>query len=237
MDDEIEYSLPHFALCLILGFTFVMIGSIYGLGFIGNIFMYFETYFHEMSHALVTLFLNGNVNEIVINEDSSGHCLSAHFTDGPFVLIAMAGYLGASIFGCLLFFSERIFKGNKYHFKSALLSMIFISFFYLRLEWTTFFITFFIFVCFVYFFFQKSNLVETLFLKTIGLTIMIGACVSPLVLLDIHDGDALIVHEITGYAYNSIVYFWNFFAIFILSFSLIVEHLILTKKEGTYVTR
>ena len=235
MDDKVEYKLSHFCLSFLIGMLLVVLEGVYMF----SLSMYFETYFHEMSHALTTLFLNGNVNEIVINPSGSGHCLSSHNVVETFGLISISGYMGASIFGCLLFFSERIFGNKKYHFKSALLAMIAVSFFYMKVELPTLLITSFVFISFTYMFFQKHEIVETVFLKTIGIIIMVGACISPSFLFDIPGGggDALLVQEFFSFSYNGIIYFWTFFSMFVFTLSLTIEYLIITKKEGTYATR
>lgn len=72
-------------------------------------FKLFTTWVHECSHALMTLMVGGNVMNIVIDPDTSGRTLSmvpsTHIAQG---LVSSAGYLGASVVGCLLMAATRV---------------------------------------------------------------------------------------------------------------------------------
>lgn len=72
-------------------------------------FKLFTTWVHECSHALVTLVVGGNVMSIIIDPDTSGRTLSlvpsGHLAQG---LVSSAGYLGASVVGCLLMAATRV---------------------------------------------------------------------------------------------------------------------------------
>jgi len=71
-------------------------------------FKLFTTWVHECGHAVMTLLLGGSVSSIVIEPDTSGVTRSlipsARIAQG---LVASAGYLGASIVGCLLMIAAR----------------------------------------------------------------------------------------------------------------------------------
>ncbi|WP_017445312.1 M50 family metallopeptidase [Gayadomonas joobiniege] len=70
---------------------------------------WFETYFHEVSHALVTLLTGGSVVNISLNIDGSGLCLSQ---GGSQFLIALSGYLGACGFAVL--FAKLALKAKQW---------------------------------------------------------------------------------------------------------------------------
>ena len=71
-------------------------------------FRLFTTWVHECGHAIVTVLLGGSVNSIMIETDTSGVTRSlvpaSRIMQG---LVASAGYLGASVAGCLLLAAAR----------------------------------------------------------------------------------------------------------------------------------
>ena len=72
-------------------------------------FKLFTTWVHETSHALMTLLVGGRVTAVTIQPDTSGltHGLvpAGRMASG---LVASAGYLGASIVGCVLMAATRV---------------------------------------------------------------------------------------------------------------------------------
>ena len=61
----------------------------------------FVTFVHEAGHSLAALLTGGQVAGFEVSPDGSG---SAMISGGSIALIAPAGYLGAALFGSLLFF-------------------------------------------------------------------------------------------------------------------------------------
>ncbi len=59
------------------------------------------TSLHEMGHALFALASGGSVNSLQINQDGSGHCVTA---GGSAAMTLMGGYIGSAIFGNILFY-------------------------------------------------------------------------------------------------------------------------------------
>ncbi len=70
-------------------------------------FQQFETMLHEMSHALACVFTGGSVSGLTIVEDGNGHG-GLTFTRGgiPFIY-SQAGYIGETLWGCLLIAISR----------------------------------------------------------------------------------------------------------------------------------
>ncbi len=60
--------------------------------------------FHELSHALMTIFTGGEVVSLQLSSDQGGMVLSR---GGNRFLILSAGYLGSLLFGCVLFLLAR----------------------------------------------------------------------------------------------------------------------------------
>jgi len=72
-------------------------------------FKLFTTWVHECSHALMTVLVGGRVTAVTIEPDTSGltHSL-VPAGRGARALVASAGYLGASLVGCLLLAAARV---------------------------------------------------------------------------------------------------------------------------------
>ena len=71
-------------------------------------FKLFTTWVHECGHAVMTLLVGGSVTSISIEPNTSGvtHSLIPHARIAR-GLVASAGYLGASVVGCLLMAATR----------------------------------------------------------------------------------------------------------------------------------
>ncbi len=63
-----------------------------------------DTLVHELSHALATLLLSGDVMFIHLYADQSGVTYSSYSTAWKSVPISLAGYVGSALFAMLLFF-------------------------------------------------------------------------------------------------------------------------------------
>lgn len=62
---------------------------------------------HEFGHALATVITGGQVHELVINMDGSGHVMSS---GGLRPLIVMSGYLGSAFFGSVAFYFNNRYQ-------------------------------------------------------------------------------------------------------------------------------
>ncbi len=75
-------------------------------------FKLFTTWVHECGHAVMTLIVGGRVSSIVIEPNTTGVTTSlipqSRIAQG---LVASAGYLGASVVGCVLMTATRGKKG------------------------------------------------------------------------------------------------------------------------------
>lgn len=81
-------------------------------------FTLFTTWVHECGHAIATVVLGGAVASITIRSDTSGLTRSL-VPASPFAqaLVASAGYLTASIVGCLLLTASRVDRRAKAIFR------------------------------------------------------------------------------------------------------------------------
>ena len=65
----------------------------------------FVTFVHEAGHALASLLTGGQVREFVVNANGSGYAVTA---GGNAALVLPAGYLGAALFGSLLYLLSNL---------------------------------------------------------------------------------------------------------------------------------
>ena len=144
-------------------------------------FRWLETYFHEMSHGLMAVFTGGQIVRIELNLDGSGLCT----TRGGFrFLVAFAGYLGASLFGALLYaMADRIPKRHAGYLAFTLAGVIAVS----AVLYGRDPITWGIHAVLALMFLGVARLREApiirLSLKFAGLYVIVSALQSPLVLL------------------------------------------------------
>ena len=72
-------------------------------------FNWLETFFHEISHGLVAIVTGGEIVHIRLFSDGSGYC---QFQGGWLLLVSLSGYLGAALWGYLIYqitwYSERV---------------------------------------------------------------------------------------------------------------------------------
>jgi len=78
-------------------------------------FTLFTTWIHECGHAVMAVLVGGSVTSITIQPDTSGLTRSlvpaSRLAQG---LVASAGYLSASIVGCLLMAATRVERRARY---------------------------------------------------------------------------------------------------------------------------
>ncbi|MFT5789504.1 MAG: hypothetical protein ACI8SJ_001620 [Shewanella sp.] len=83
------------------------------LPFISVPFKWLESYFHELSHGLATLFTGGAVSHIQLFPNGAGLCFSQ---GGWPLVIGFSGYFGAALWGYLIFTFATWPKGIRFSF-------------------------------------------------------------------------------------------------------------------------
>ena len=71
---------------------------------------YLNTHLHELSHAMTAILTGAQVERIVVNSNGSGETPVA---GGILLLIASAGYVGASMFGAGMIYASRTERGAR----------------------------------------------------------------------------------------------------------------------------
>lgn len=107
----------------------VIAGLVTYVPFLGIPFKWLESFFHELSHALVTLISGGVVSHIRLFPNGAGLCYSG---GGSPVLIGFAGYAGAALWGLALFMMASWPKGIRPAFGLLGLLVLVVLLFYAR---------------------------------------------------------------------------------------------------------
>ncbi|GLS84747.1 M50 family metallopeptidase [Paraferrimonas haliotis] len=153
-----------------------------------------ETYFHEISHALATVFTAGTVTSLHLYLNGSGLCFSQ---GGWSTLIAFSGYAGASLWGAAI-----LVISAKPKFAKWVCSLILVLLVVSLLLWVRDLLTAIIVIGFVALFgFSMrfpSNRWLALAMQLVGMTVLLNAIKSPLYLLLTHKrGDAFMLSQLT----------------------------------------
>lgn len=83
-------------------------------------FSWLETYFHEISHGIAAILSGGSIRNIELNFDGSGVCYTI---GGRGALIAFSGYLGAALWGALIYLGARM-TGAVSHWMALLMAVL-----------------------------------------------------------------------------------------------------------------
>ncbi|WP_394147083.1 M50 family metallopeptidase [Shewanella atlantica] len=157
------------------------------LPYISVPFKWLESYFHELSHGLATLLTGGVVSHIQLFPNGAGLCFSQ---GGAPVVIGFSGYLGAALWGYLIFILATWPKGIRLSF-ALLGSAVVIT----TLMWGRDPLTITILACLAVLFLLPLKLSHNRFLgsalRVMALMIMLNALASPTVLFGLSGkGDA-----------------------------------------------
>ncbi len=182
-------------------------------------FSWLETYFHEISHGLMAVLSGGTIERIVLHFDGSGLC----YTKGGWApLVAFAGYVGAVVWGAIIYLGARASGVVSRWLAIVILSMIVISGVLYARDIITVLIMLVIsgsiYTSFRYVF---GGIFPRL-MEFAGLYVMASAARAPLALIDgRHYGDGATLSNVTllpeifwiliwfGIAVGTIVLLWN----------------------------
>ena len=164
------------------------------LPYISVPFKWFESYFHELSHGLATLFTGGIVSHIELFPNGAGLCYSQ---GGNAVLIAFSGYLGAAVWGYLIFLLATWRNGIRFT-----LSILALTILASVVLWARDLLTIAILLCLSGLILlplklKNSRPLNSL-LRILGLMIILNAMASPMVLFGLAgQGDAVALAQMT----------------------------------------
>lgn len=82
----------------------VFLGNVPGIHFLLTPVSQFVTMVHEMGHAIVTILTGGQVDFMTVVSDGQGHAGLTGSHGGFAFFSTQAGYIGTTVFGCLLIY-------------------------------------------------------------------------------------------------------------------------------------
>ncbi|MDQ6978692.1 MAG: M50 family metallopeptidase [Mariprofundaceae bacterium] len=160
-------------------------------------FTWFMTFFHEISHGLMALFTGGSIASIVLHWDGSGLCYTR---GGSRFLVLQAGYIGAVVWGVLLYHTAHKVSERYIVAVVAVLGMVIAgaALLYAR-DVVTWLILAFLFALSVSIGKLQHLRGVNIALKFVAVYVMLDAVRAPLYLIDgKHYGDAASLSDLTG---------------------------------------
>ncbi len=139
-------------------------------------FVWFGTYFHEMSHGLSAILTGGHISRIDFSFNGAGLC----YTAGGFRnMVTFSGYTGASIWGALIYLTtSQLPKWASFFVTFLLLCFTGFSFIFVR-NIETALILVVIFITFLILWRFRAFLVSRLMLQFIGIFVLTESIYSP----------------------------------------------------------
>lgn len=179
--------------------------------------VWFETFFHEISHMLVGIITGGYVKKLVLEWNGSGFCV---ISDGVRTLIFFAGYIGAPIWGAWLYsIGQDNLNPEIARFRIQLLMgiIIFCTLIWIR-DFNSFLIILFMLGILLLLFMQFHESIARQFIRFLGLYVILNAVHSPLYInsAKIPWDDGVAMAELTELPKTLFIGLWHGFAILML---------------------
>jgi len=158
-------------------------------------FAWLETFFHEISHGFAALLSGGDVDRIKLFFSGAGRCYTL---GGWAAFISFSGYLGASLWGAVIYFGARSSGQNNQWLAMLIAGFIVIC----GLLWARDIITIIILLVitgtlYISFRYVRGNTLPR-FMEFVGVYIMLNAFRAPLQLIDgRHYGDGATLADLT----------------------------------------
>lgn len=159
-------------------------------------FTWIMTFFHEISHGIAALITGGSVENIRIHLNGSGLC----YTQGGIqFIVTFAGYIGAVIWGVLLYMMADRLSHKRVNIIAFFLSgLILISALLWGRDILTLIILTILFCLFISIIKLQETRVMKLVLKFMGIFVLLDAVKAPLNLIDgRHYGDGARLSDLT----------------------------------------
>lgn len=178
----------------------ILIGAAFILSYIPIInipFTWIMTFFHEVSHGIGALLTGGSVDKINLHLIGSGLCYT---TGGSRFIVLQAGYIGAVIWGILIYeMADGVSQKSTNILAMSLAGLIAISALLYGRDIITWIILLTIFGLFVSIIKLQEAYLMKLSLKFIGIYVLLDAVRAPLHLIDGRNfGDGAALSELTG---------------------------------------
>ena len=179
---------------------FILVGVALILSFIPFVnlpFTWVMTFFHEMSHGIAAWITGGSVESIELHLGGSGLC---HTIGGSRLIIGLSGYVGAVIWGVLLYeMADTISQKYTRILSFSLAGFVAISALLYARDLFTWLVLLVLFGLFAYIPKLQTAYLVKLSLKFVGIYVVLDAVRAPLHLIDGRNiGDGAILSDQTG---------------------------------------
>ena len=160
---------------------------IHKIPFVKRPFLWFEVFFHELSHGLVAVFTGGSIDRIELHWQGSGAC---YHRGGWSRLTTLAGYFGGVGFGALIYWAAlHIALGEATHIFYGLMGLLaIVTLFWVRNVVTLFIMAVLAGVLYLPMYFQAYDYIA-LFYMLLGVATTLSGCSAPIDLLYSRGGD------------------------------------------------
>ncbi len=187
--------------------------TLHYIPFINIPFTWINTYFHEISHGLTALLTGGSIVRIELNISGSGLCVSR---GGIAFLITNAGYIGATIWGYLIYeMADELSPKNTNRVAAGIAILIALTTLLYARDTISWLILGALCALFLSILKLRHATLMKSALKFIGIYVLLDAIRSPLYLIDGRDiGDAAALAKSTFLPEIVWILLWFCFALF-----------------------
>lgn len=160
-------------------------------------FSWMMTFFHEISHGIAALVTGGSIESIKLHLRGSGLCTT---TGGIGVVISLAGYLGAVVWGMGIYLmADKLNKRHTHELALFMSGTVLLAALFFGRDLITILIMAALVSVLVAIMKMQNNAFIKLALKFIGIYILLDAIKAPLNLIDgRHIGDGAKLADTTG---------------------------------------
>jgi hypothetical protein len=152
------------------------------LPFINLPFMWSETFFHEISHGLAAMITGGEILNVTLNFDGSGHCTTLGGTN---FIITFSGYLGSALWGLLIYsLASSLSQGSAKIMAGIMIAMLVSTLLLWARDTSTIIILAILLLMYTLPLIKVLWVSEKFFIQLVGIFVLLDSIRSPLYLLD-----------------------------------------------------
>ncbi len=148
-------------------------------------FLWSETFFHEISHGLVALLTGGSIQNIILNFNGSGVCITR---GGSRFLISFSGYAGSALWGLLIYSVATTLSHSRAKLMvGTMVVMLVMTLLLWARDTSTIIILIILLLIYMLPLYKSLWFSVSFFIQLVGIFVLLDAIRSPLYLLDGRD--------------------------------------------------
>lgn len=167
------------------------------LPFINLLFLWSETFFHEISHGLAALLTGGSIHSISLNFNGSGLCTTS---GGVRFIVTFFGYAGSALWGLLIYrIANALSPSRSKIMVIAMVVMLSVTLVLWARDFPTIIILIVLLLMYSLLLYQLIWISVKSLIQLVGIFVLLDAIRSPLYLLDGRSlGDGATLARLTG---------------------------------------